>query len=190
MPDLKKLCLKDDNLILAHDLSRALVDATTELVVDLWSAIDRALKNTITDLPGLDPEWANLTGYDAVNNYIGGTHASQSGLYYPIADGAWLAVVAERGLWFGVSCQKASYPARHDELREGLSNVAGGRRDQSAPWYCYPTGSPDIRNLNHDSLGLLMSEELRTEFALSVAGAITEVWQQIKSRGLTEPGPS
>lgn len=92
-------------------------------------------------------------------------------------------------MWFGVYCKKADYPKRYDELRKALSNVVGGRRDQSDPWYRYLDDSPDFRHLNHNSLKLLMSEELRSRFAQSIAVPMMELWHQIKSGGLTEARP-
>ena len=186
MTDLKELCFTGDNLILTHDLSQAFIEAKVELVVRLWSDIEEALKNTIDDLPVRDPDWAYLSEPPAVRDHINRRFGSQSGLYYRIAEGAWLAVADGEGLWFGVSCKKADYPERHEKLRDALSKVGVGGKENTSPWFCYPVGYPDFRNSNHDSLRLLNSEESRSAVAQTICTLMAELWQQIKSHHITQ----
>ena len=184
MAKLKRLCLKADNMVLAHDLSQAFVDAKVDLVVELWSGIDNSFKKAIRDLR--DPDLKHLTKPAAVRDYISGRPGSQTGLYYRFAEDAWLAVVAEEGLWFGVYCEKDAKPERYRELRDALSRVDGGESDDTAPWYQYSEESIDLRNLNHDGLRLLMSEKSRSAFAKAVSAPMKELWRQIKRGGLAD----
>ena len=173
-------------MILVHDLSQAFNAAKVELVVSLWSDIEEALKDTIEDLPERDPDCARLSEPPAVKDFIDRKHGSQHGLYYCLAEGAWLAVADGAGLWFGVSCKKADYSDRHADLRDALSNVAGGSSDNSSPWFRYPDGFPDFRNLSHESLRLLVSQESRSEFARTISTSMAALWRRIKSRRLAE----
>ena len=180
MADLKNLCLKDDNLILTHDLLDAFVEAKADLVARLWCDIDEVLRSEINDLPDRDPDWSYLSEHDSVKGYIKGNHISRPGLYYYIAKGAWLAVAADPRLWFGVSCRSDQYQAQHQSLLDALSRVAGGNNGSSEPWYRYPRDGLDLRNLNRDNLRMLMSEGDRPEFARALSAPIAELWQQIQ----------
>ena len=186
MTELKQLCLLDDNMILAHDLSEALLEAKVDLIVRLWNDINDALTKAIPDLPELDPEYADLAHSVSVRKYIEHKRGSQSALYYRFAEHAWLSVVAADGLWFGVDCTKADNLDLHEKLRIALTGVGGGRADISSPWYRYPDGNPDFRNLNHDSLRMLMSDETRAEFVSAISRSMADVWQQIKLSGLAD----
>ena len=186
MKELTELCLTDDNMVVVHDLSQALIDAKVKLVVDLWSDIMKALTNDIDDHPKLDPEWEYVSRAPAVKEYILQKRNSQTGLYYRIADYAWLAVVAQGGLWFGVSCTKSDDAKRHEALSDALSGIAGGKTSVTAPWYRYPESYPDFRGFTHDSLRLLLSDERRAEFVKSISGPMDDLWRQIKAHGLAE----
>ena len=186
MKELTNLCLTDDNMVLVHDLSQALIDAKVKLVVDLWSDIDKALTSAIDDLPELDPAWAYVSKAPAVKDYILGKRKSQTGLYYRIADYAWLAVVAQGGLWFGISCYQPDDSKRHHALRDALSEIAGGKTSGDAPWFRYPENYPDFKSFTHDSLRLLMSEDRRSEFAQCISSPMGDLWRQIKAHGLAE----
>ena len=186
MVDLKKLCLKDDNLLLTHDLSQAFVDAKADLVVCLWSELDRAL-SAIDDFPELDPEWVDRKEFSAVKDCINNKQRSWSGLCYRMTEGAGLTVVADSRLWFGVSCNRDTYPKQHEKLRVTLSEVAGKYGySSSTPWYRYPSDL-DLRNLNHDNLRMLMSETARPQFAKDLAVQIVNLWQQARRASNLEP---
>ena len=184
MVDLKNLCLKDDNLLLTHDLSQAFVEAKTDLVVHLWCDIDRALRSRIDGLPDL--EWPDRAKSSAVKDCINGKRSSWSGLCYRITEGAWLSVVADSYLWFGMSCDIDKYPKQHENLRVALSEVAG-TSTPTTPWYRYPSDDLDLRNLNHDNLRMLMSETARLQFAQDLAAPIVNLWQQARLASILEP---
>ena len=201
MTNLKKLCLNDDNLLHAQDLSWAMVEAKTDLIAAFWSTIDKALRAKKMDRPlKRDPEWAHLTDHAAVQKYVERRHGSDTGLYYWIAEHTWLTVTAGwDGLWFGVSCQQKNSPDLYDRLRDALSKVHGGQASW-APWYCFPdhTGCPssdqgtrvDFRNLDPKSLALVKSDEKRLQFAQAISNPIEIVCREINGAGLfqTRPG--
>ena len=51
MRDLKELCLRDDNIVLVHDLGEAMVEAKISLLERLWKEIESGLRTEIADLP-------------------------------------------------------------------------------------------------------------------------------------------
>ena len=51
MNDLKELCLRDDNIVLVHDLGEAMVEAKISLLERLWREIESGLRTEIADLP-------------------------------------------------------------------------------------------------------------------------------------------
>lgn len=53
MNELKELCLKDNNLLLVHDLKEAMTEAHISLLQKLWCEIESALKTEFPDLPDL-----------------------------------------------------------------------------------------------------------------------------------------
>ena len=201
MTDLKKLCLKDDNLLHARDLSQAMVEAKVDLIVAFWSKIDKALRAKTMDRPlERDPKWAHLTDHEAVQKYVERRPSSNTGLFYWIAEHASLAVWARwDGLAFGVSCHKSDYPDPYDRLRDALSKVHGDQ-DSWTPWCRYPdhTGCTssdratrvDFRKLDSKSLALLKSREKRLQFAQAISDPIERVWREINRAGLikTRPG--
>ncbi|MXY51295.1 MAG: hypothetical protein F4Y86_02015 [Gammaproteobacteria bacterium] len=190
MNDLKNLCLDDENLILAQDLTRAIVEAKTDLIVPFWSTMDQQIRVETKDPLERDPRYAHLTEHVAVQRYIERAHGSDTGLYYWIAKHAWLAVTGGwDGLWFGISCHKNIAPELYEKLHDAASDVEGGSHAPWAPWYCYPDGSPDFRNLNPNSLSLLKSEEGRLQLAQTISVPIAKVWREINCAGLIEARP-
>ena len=200
MTDLKKLCLNDDNLLHAQDLSKAMVEAKVDLIVAFWSTIDKALRASTMDRPlERDPKWAHLTDHEAVQKYVERRPSSNTGLFYWIAEHAWLAVWGRwDGLAFGVSCDKNDCPDLYDRLRDALSKEHGGQ-DRWAPWHCYPdhTGCTfsdqatkvDFRNLDSKSLALLKSKKNRCQFAQAISVPIERVWREINRAGLIQTCP-
>ena len=186
MMELKELLLQEDNLVLAGQLSKAFVDTKVELVTGLYSVINRTLRDVIHDLPNLDPEWAHLREQQAIRRSITGSRQSESGLYYPIAEGAWLSVAAANRLWLGVSCAARDCPILHRRLKQSLAEV-GPDHSTSVwyPWWRYPEEELDIRDSNEYSLRFLNSgEESHVRFAKDIANTIGSLWAVVKSQGL------
>ncbi len=180
MKELKKLCLASDNLILAHDLSHAVIGAKVALIVRLWCVIKQ-------ELAAVDPllkrvaDQQDRTKENAVRDYITGKHGTASRLDYRIAEGASLVVAAdEPHFWFGVSCDKAKHPELYSRLSEALSEMPG-QSDQWDPWYRYLPETPNLRNLDHSGLRLLMSEDSQSKLAENISCSVAEVWRRVPS---------
>ena len=76
MSELKELLKLDDNLVLASQLSRALVHAEAALVRRFYREVDQTLHEKIEDLPEVDPDWAHLMEEEATRKCITGRRRS------------------------------------------------------------------------------------------------------------------
>lgn len=123
-----------------------------------------------------------------------GERGSRCGLYYRIAENAWLHVGGSDRLWFGVSCAAGDDADLHEKLKAALAGVGVNHRaDNSAPWWQWLDELPawgssgqmfDIRDANEPTLELLSSEPKSREFAQHVAHALSAPWRTIKESGL------
>ena len=101
MNELKELCLKDDNLVLVHDLGEAMVEAKISLLQTLWQEIECGLKAEIPDLPvKSDDSDINEVRIRRFVTYK--RSYNWHGLYYRLDDHAKLCVEVEDYIYFGV----------------------------------------------------------------------------------------
>ena len=195
MNELKELLLRDDNVVLAGQISRSLVDAEAHLVAAFYGVVDRVLRDVIEDLPQIDPDWIHCIQEKEIRRCVTGGRGSDTGLYYRISESAWLAVCGNDRLWFGVTCTLNDDAELHGDLKQALANVGGRHRASDwAPWWQYLDELPawgcagewlHIREPNEATLKFLPSgEDSLEEFARSVAFAISDLWRMIKRQGL------
>ena len=192
MADLRKLCLEGSNLIRAHELSKALVEAKSELVCDLGKAIHDELEK-IEGFPSQDDK--GLIEYDNVRKCLTRKTGQYLGLSYKINERAKFIVGAGNdSLWYGVSCEKADFPEFNAKLRECLHKVLRGHDDaDDEPWYRYVEiddegGQLDIRELNPECLSQLQSEKRCRELAATISTQLAELWHEIKNSVLHGSG--
>ena len=189
MVELKKLLL-DGNVVLAGQISKALVEAEADLVRKFYEV----LRDAIKCLYNLDSE---LTPVEGIRKFIVGRRGSRCGLNCQIAENAWLHVGGGGTggrLWFGVSCAATDDADLHEKLKTALAGVgANHRADSSTPWWQWLDELPawgssgqtfDIRDANESTLELLSSEAKSREFAWSVAHALRAPWTTTKGSGL------
>ena len=200
MSELKELLLRGDNVVVASQIAKSLVDAETELVMAFYGVVDRMLREGIEDMPPIDPEYAYLAQEWAVRRCVTGSGRKlDSGLYYRVSKGVWLTVSGRNRLWVGLSCQSGDDPEVHGGLAEVLGGVGGSHHaDSSAPWYRWLDELPawgggdewlHIREPNEESLKFLSSGTASLEaFAKRVADALGDVWKAVKLHGLADPG--
>lgn len=197
MSGLKELLEQGDNLVLAGQLSRALVHAEAAMVSRFYCELDKTLRAEIRGLRGVDPKWAHLIEETAIRECILGRRNSDSGLYYRIAEGAWLCVAGSNRLWLGVSCGMDEYPDLHGRLKEALAAVDAEQRAGSwAPWWRYVDeisgwGDPGewlhLRDANEPSLKFLSGgREGQAKLAQAVGRTLAALFGRIKERGLAE----
>ena len=198
MSELTELLMRNDNLVLARQLSRARVSALAVLVRKFYDEVDRKLHEKIEDLPEIDPDYLQLMEEKAIKNCITGKRNSDSGLYYRIDEYAWLAVVGYDRFWFGISCHKKDDLKLHERLIEVLADVHGGRTpDHSAPWWMWvddlPAWNPPKewfhlrRDSNVPSLKFLSGDEGdRAEIVQGIADSLACLWKKIKEHGIAD----
>ena len=187
MNELKNLCLKDDNLIMAHELSQALVDAKSELVCNLGRAINDEIARIEGFLPSED---IGLCDYERVKACLVSKQSKYLGLAYPINQHAQFIVGAGNSpLWYGVSCKNEDCPEFYAHLKEILSAIPRGLYDSEDPWYRYVEINDagqrvDIRELDREDLLLLNSKEHCRTLAKTISTELGILWNEIKKNGL------
>lgn len=197
MSDMKNLLLQNDNLVLAGQLSGALIHAEAALVRKLYQEVDRALHKNIGDLPGVDPDYVHYIEEDTIRNCIEGKRNSDSGLYYKIFEESWLMVAGSNRIWVGVCCDKIEFPELFERYAKALTDVdSPNRRDNWAPWYQYvddmPSWSPPnewfhLRKSNEWSLRFLSGDvDHRAKVVQEIANTLALLWGKIKEHGITD----
>ena len=182
MNELTELCLQDNNLLLIHDLHEAWVEAKVCLLQKLWCEIDTALKTEIVDLPTIDK--ASACAYHASEENIRGFVTARRGykyhgLCYSISEHAWLGVVTDNGILFGVYCEKENQ-AERVELEKALRNVDNGSSSDWWPWYRKADG---LNLALREDLKQLSSKADREALASQIARDLKPVWEAIKGNG-------
>ena len=137
MDELKGHLLRDNNLAAAGRIARALVDAEAAAIHGFYLVVDAALREAIGDLPEVEPRWAYLAEESHVRKAITGFRKSDTGLYYPVREGAWLYVGGPDRLASAVYCLAGDYPDLHRELTLALASAGGGTHYAAnwAPWF-------------------------------------------------------
>ncbi|MXW50769.1 MAG: hypothetical protein F4X81_08880 [Gammaproteobacteria bacterium] len=201
MNELKELLRRDDNVFLAKQIAKSLIDVEVDLIKEFYELVNEILHEEINDLPEIDPECAKFAREGEIRKcVIGKGQNRRSGLYFRIAEGAWLYVGAYNRLWFGVYCLKKENAALYGNIQSALVGV-GDRpsEDYEAPWYRWLDELPGWVGANDEWLHILEPNDTSLrflssvssdpdsgrEFAQSVAGAIRELWGAIKKHGLT-----
>ncbi|MCY3793470.1 MAG: PD-(D/E)XK nuclease family protein [Gammaproteobacteria bacterium] len=197
MNELKELLGRGDNVVLAHQISESLIDVEVELVRKFYEDVKGLLRQSIEELPEVDLKLQHFAGEYEIERCIKGRGRNlDSGLYYKIAESAWLYVGGKSRLWFGVYCTVWADADLHGELKRALDGVGGPHRnDNTAPWYRFLDELPgwsstkeklNIQEFNESSLRFLSSEpDSVKELARSLAIAISDLWGAIKKYGLT-----
>ena len=119
MNDLKELFLKDNNLVLIHDLRDAMREVETELRKKMWDEIESELKSEIQYFP------------DKKRSYKKGN----KGLCYQLSESTSLEVVGDSAIWFGIRCSKKKYKDKYDTLKNALEDVSGEKPDDDYPFW-------------------------------------------------------
>lgn len=183
MDALTELCLKDDNLLLVHDLNEAMVEAKVDLLQKLWCEIGTALKTEIVDLPTIDK--TSVCAYHASEENIRGFVTARRGykyhgLCYSLGEHAWLGVVTDNGILFGVYCEKRHQDERI-ELESALRNVDSG---DSSDWWSWYRKADGLNLALREDLKQLSSKADREALASQIARDLKPVWDAIKRAGL------
>ena len=170
MNDLEKLCLEDDNLVLAHDLNDAMVEARISLVHEMWQEIDFNLKEKIPDLPELSEE-SDITEERVRSFVTKQRNYKHHGLYYrlEIAPRAFVGVEVEDSIYFGITCEREESEKEYKELKEALEKCSGGESSDWWPWSGEPPTSLNLKHPTRENLELLANQERRQKYVAEVA---------------------
>ena len=190
LTDLTELCLRDNNLVLIHDLSEAMTEAKVCLLGKLWCEIECALREEIPDLPPKDKNGKNEAHpvtVERIRLFYKSRRQEEDyfhGLFYLIGSGeAALSVEAnEKRLFFGVRCHK-DYTDERRKLDDALVCVPG-----ELPNDWWPRRGEDhvnLKNPSREDLGRLANDADRKEHAKRIAKRLKPFWEAVKVAGLT-----
>ena len=183
MMDLKKLCLRDRNIVLVHDLGKAMVEAKISLLRKLWREIECRLGEKIPDLPDKSEESditkARIRRFVTVQNDKDKYH----GLYFQLDQHARLDVAVANSIYFGVYCTHDKTRKRYANLRDSFS---GWKSDDEFPLYRYPSIDLNLKRTGREQLELLSRKRDRQSYVAGVVSGVSELWKEIKERGLLQ----
>ncbi len=184
LTELRDLCLKEENLVLVHDLTSAITEARILLLEKLWHEIEDRIKKT-TDLPD-SGEPTDITRGRIRRFVTFKRNYKWHGLYFPFSPGAKLGIEVDHHIFFGVNCWQASDPDEYNKIRHQLEGFAGGAKNNKWPWLCWkPTDlNPNLRHPNREHLELLANEQTRAEYVEELACGVGKIWEEIKNKGL------
>ena len=199
MNKLKAILLeKEDNLVLARDLSKAMDEAKAHLVHELWKEIGSAIKR-IKGFPVKSDEESEIS-LDAVRGYVKRRHNySRLGLSYPaVPPGAAFGIDTARlcaeilGYMDQITIGLKFIGEKDDDDKqvEGLlgklrsssikGNVEHHEKDTWLWWRCIDNGW-GLRDPKAAHLRTLLREDKRKEVASDVAQGLKEAWDAINA---------
>lgn len=181
MNDLKKLCLKDDNLLLVHDLNEALVEAKVSLLYKLWQEIGTELGERIQDLPDLAKDVSDISK-ETIRRFLTSRKCIWHGLFFNLEQRAFLGIVAEDHIRFGLVCREMSNSERK-KLEKSLEVESNS--EFWTLWQC-PRGFEylNLRNPSREDLKMLTNKKARKEYVQELVSGLHRVWERIKEAGL------
>ena len=179
MSALKELCLKDDNLVLVHDLNEAMVRVKISLLYKLWQEIDGKLGEEFPDLPDKSEDSISK---ERIENFV--RQRGKSRICYSFSSCAELVVEVEDKIFYGVLCPREENECEYNKFKEALE---GGRSDRWYPWWRYVPTDLKLKYPTREDLKLLANDESRQKYATEVASGVGEVWEKIKDAGLAPP---
>ena len=183
MNDLTKLCLKDNNLLLVHDLKEAMTEAHISLLQKLWCEIESALKEEIPDLPDKDKKQSDISE-KRIRHFVTASRSYQyHGLYYTLSSTASLGVIVENTIYLCVGCNQEDHEEEYYALMRACKNISGGKPDQKNPWWQYADGDLNLKYPTRENLEFLLKKKKRQEYAKKIARDLKEVWKAVENAG-------
>ena len=184
MNDLKALCLRDDNIVLVHDIGEAMVEAKISLLERLWQEIESGLRAEITDLPAQSKESDISEG--RIRRFVTGQrNYNLHGLYFGLDKHAKLCVEVEDYIFFGVRCENVR---RSREFRSLSASLRGWESGEGWPLFRYPPTDLNLKNTSREQLALLVNEESRRNYVGEVVSGTSVLWNRLKETDLVEAG--
>ena len=184
MKELRELCLRDDNLVLVHDLTEAMVEARVALLSKLWKEIESGISKNICDLPeeSKDKEESKITeDEDRIRQFVTyQRNYAYHGLFWKIDDrrhDRWLAIQVQHDpIRFGVCFDREQSQDEWNKLREALD---GDGNEQWWPWFRDRTDL-NLKNPTREHLRRLASDTERGKYVDEVVTEVHGLWDRIK----------
>ena len=184
MNDLKELCLRDDNIVLVHDLGEAMVEAKISLLERLWREIESGLRRKIADLPVKSQESDISEG--RIRRFVTGQRSyNLHGLCFGLDKHARLCVEVEDYIFFGVRCEKVQ---RSKDFRSLSASLGGWESGDGWPLFRYPPTDLNLKHTSREQLALLVNEESRGAYVREVVSGVSSLWTKLKESGMVETG--
>lgn len=184
MRDLKELILRDDNIVLVHDLGEAMVEAKISLLERLWREIEIGLGTEIADLPAKSEE--SDISENRIRRFVTGQRGyNLHGLYFGLDKHARLCVEVEDYIFFGVRCENVR---RSREFRSLSASLSGWESGDGWPLFRYPPTGLNLKSTSREQLALLVNEESRRAYVDEVVLGTRALWNQLKEADVVETG--
>ena len=192
MKELEELCLRDDNLLVAHHLAEALIHAKASLMHDMWERIKSVLEENSFDDPVDFADTKKRRPSDISKSRIikvlnpKPTELAIFGLYYSFGqERAYLSVQAERrAVVVGVFCDQNESKEKYDTIKRKLENLEskigeGNKPLDVWPWWCV------LKGIRPSDIEILADENRRNELADSIANSAIEKLSAIRDEFAT-----
>ncbi len=196
MKDLKELCLRDDNLLVAHHLAEALIHAKASLMHDMWERIKSILEENSFDNPvdfaGNKKKRPSDISESRIINVLNPkpTELAAFGLYYSFGQElARLGVQADLvdGFVVGVLCDKNGSEEKYNMIERRLksleSKIGKGKTSDVWPWWCVL--KPDGTGFQPGDIEILADENKRNKLADSIANSAVKKLSAIRDEFAT-----
>ena len=180
MNDLKELCLEDNNLLLVHDLSEAMVEAKISLLAKLWREIESGLQAQVPDLPAKSDD--SDISETRIRRFVTGQRSyNYHGLYYKLDANAIIGIEVEDYIFFGVHCEKGPNKRKFRDV--GVS-LQGWDSSDDWPLFRFPPTDLNLKRTPREQLALLANEESRKDYVAEVVSGVGALWKEIKRKEL------
>ena len=181
MTALKELILENNNLVLVHDLSEAMVEAKLSLLTKFWEEIDHSAWKRIPNLP---EKTTDSSSADDIRGFL----ERQAGrrryirLYFGFGSGSSLGVeIGGYRMRFGVRCKRGRYPQEHGLLRDLTAGLAGRfEPDEWWPWYERDRREVNFKHPARHHLEMLADNEARAEYVGEIVDSLSMVWNEVR----------
>lgn len=180
MNDLKELCLEDNNLLLVHDLSEAMVEAKISLLEKLWREIDGGLQAQVPDLPAMSDD-SDISAARIRRFVKRQRDYKWHGLYYDLDKNAKLGIEVDNYIYFGVHCEKGPNKKKYRDVGASLQ---GWDSSDDWPLFRYPPTDLNLKRTPREQLALLANEESRQAYVTEVVSGVSILLEELKKHGL------
>ena len=183
MTELRELILKNNNLVLVHDLNEAMLEAKVSLLKGLWEEMHSAVQTCISELPNRSKK--SQDSEENIREFLArrGGPLRYVNLCFRFGEGACLRIEVERDfMYFGIYCRREEHRQEHDRLRnltEGLTGNVSSLDDKFWPWILFDP-RVNYKHPTRDNLEMLADDKARAEYVGEITGGLSRVWDKVR----------